>query len=198
MQRYGITDEPLVKESLTSGADIVSFSGDKLLGGPQCGIVVGSKTYVDAMKNNPLYRALRADKMTIAALEATLRVYADFNTAERGIPILAMLSLTDEALRSRAEKLYSDIQQRGGEAEVVTAKSVAGGGAVPGLELKSYAVAPISKESADELQKQLRNQQIPIIGHIENNQLLLDVRTLFLEDYEYIANKIIEIQKNST
>jgi L-seryl-tRNA(Ser) seleniumtransferase len=190
MQRYGIYDEPMATESLRNGADIVSFSGDKLLGGPQCGIVTGSKKYIDIMKNHPLYRALRADKMTIAALEATLRIYADPSAAELEIPVLTMLSMSGEVLRSRAEKLCDEIRKHGGDAEIIEAKSVAGGGAVPGLELKSYAVSPFCKKSAEEFQKQLRNQPIPIIGHIEDNRLLLDVRTIYEYDYEYIAEAV--------
>ena len=188
MQKYGIHSEPCVRQSLKDGADIVSFSGDKLLGGPQCGIIVGSKKYVDEMKKHPLYRALRADKMTIAALEATLRVYFDVKAAEREIPVLSMLSATKEELKERAEKLLELIRESGGKAEIVSCKSVAGGGSVPGLELPSYAVVPsVQGRSAEGLEKFLREQQLPIIGRIEEGKLLLDVRTIFEDDFEYVA-----------
>ena len=190
MRRYGIYGEPLVLESLRNGADVVSFSGDKLLGGPQCGIVLGGKKYIDVMKKHPLYRALRSDKMTIAALEATLRVYVDLRAAEREIPVLSMLSLTEDELRSRAEKLCDEVRRRGGNVEVVSTKSVAGCGAVPGLELNSYGIAPIGAENPEEVERYLRELPKPIIGRIENDRLLLDVRTIFEDDYGYIAENI--------
>ena len=193
VRRYGLNDEPLAKESLNSGADIVSFSGDKLLGGLQCGVILGSDKYISAMKKHPLYRAFRVDKITVAALEATLRVYGDPQAAERDIPILSMLSLKEETLLQRAENLCAEIKNRGGAAEVVGTRSVAGGGAVPGLELKSYALSILGKESMDVLEKQLRACPVPIIGRIENDRLLLDVRTLFEDDFEYIIKVLAEI-----
>jgi len=193
VRRYGLNDEPLAKESLRDGVDIVSFSGDKLLGGLQCGLILGSKKYIDMIKKHPLYRAFRADKMTIAALEATLRVYADPAAAERDIPVLSMLALTDEDLRTRAEKLCEEIRQKGGSAETVKTKSVAGGGAVPGFELDSYAVTPTGGASADENEQKLRALPVPVIGRIENDRLLLDVRTIFEDDFEYIINAVVKI-----
>jgi len=192
-QRYGLKDEPLAKESLESGADVVSFSGDKLLGGLQCGIVLGSEKLIAKMKKHPLYRAFRVDKITIAALEATLRVYKDPRLAENEIPVLSMLSISPEKLKQRAEILCEEITKRGGAAEVITTKSVAGGGAVPGLELESYAVVPISKESTDKLEEKLRELKIPIIGHIENDRLLLDVRTIFEDDFKYVISSIVSV-----
>jgi len=191
--KYGLHDEPLVKESLKKGADIVSFSGDKLLGGPQCGIIVGKKEYIAEMRKHPLYRALRADKMTIAALEATLRVYADVQVAEREIPVLSMLSQTKEILHSRAEALYEKIEELGGKVEIIETKSVAGGGSVPGLELDSYAVAPIGAMSADKMEQILRGMHVPIIGRIESDRYFIDMRTVFEDDYDYIANAVAEI-----
>jgi len=193
VHRYGLNDEPLAKDSLKNGADIVSFSGDKLLGGLQCGIILGNKKYIDKIKKHPLYRAFRVDKITIAALEATLRMYGDSQVAERDIPVLSMLSIFEEELRLRADDLCGKIQQRGGAAEVVVTKSVAGGGATPGLELSSYAVSPTGKESAEKFERELRALPVPIIGRIENDRLLLDVRTLFKEDFEYIINTVAEI-----
>ena len=193
LMRYGINDEPLAATSLEDGADIVSFSGDKLLGGPQCGVILGREKLIKALKTHPLYRALRADKMTIAAMEATLRIYADQPLAEREIPVLSMLSLTADELRSRAEKLRDKISQCGGSAEVVQAKSAAGSGSVPGLELDSYAIAPVSEKSASRIERELRELPVPIIGHIEKDRLLLDVRTIFESDYDYIADSLARI-----
>jgi len=192
VRRYGIYDEPFAAESLRSGADVVAFSGDKLLGGPQCGIVLGREPYVSTMKKNPLYRALRAGKMTIAALEATLRVYPDPRAAEREIPVLTMLSQTEETLLARADKLCEEILRRGGRTEVRRAGSVAGGGAVPVQKLDSYAISLLGEKSADEYDKELRTLDMPIIGHIEDGRFLLDVRTMFDEDFGYVAGAVAE------
>jgi len=195
VQRYGLKDEPLAKESLRDGADIVSFSGDKLLGGLQCGIILGCEEYISRMKKHPLYRAFRVDKISIAALSATLRVYKDPRLAERVIPVLSMLSISADDLKQRAEKLCDEIIKQGGAAEVVSTKSVAGGGSVPGLELDSYAVALICKESTDKVEGELRNMPTSIIGRIENDRLLLDVRTIFEEDFEYIISSVAALTK---
>jgi len=196
VRRYGLRNEPFAKESLKNGADVVSFSGDKLLGGLQCGLILGRKIYIDMMKNHPLYRALRVDKMTIAALEATLRVYADPCAAQRDIPVLAMLSLSEDELKTRANGLCDEIRKQGGSAEVVQTKSVAGGGAVPGLELASYAVAlhyTGDGRGANDIEKRLRFMSVPIIGRIENDRLLLDVRTIFCDDFGYVAKAAAEV-----
>jgi len=195
VQRYGLKDEPLAKESLKNGADIVSFSGDKLLGGLQCGIILGGAKYITSMKKHPLYRAFRVDKMTIAALEATLRVYADPIAAERDIPVLSMLSMKEDALRSRADSLCGEITRNGGAVEVISTKSVAGGGAVPGLELDSFAISPTGGGSADEIEQKLRCLSTPIIGRIENDRYLIDVRTLFEDDFEYVVNAMAEASR---
>jgi L-seryl-tRNA(Ser) seleniumtransferase len=126
-------------------------------------------------------------------MEATLRVYADLSLAEREIPVLSMLSMTEEALRSRAEKLCTEIQKNGCTVEVVKTKSVAGGGAVPGLELESYAIALTNTVSVEKQEKKLREQPVPIIGRIENDRLLLDVRTIFEDDFEYVAKAVADV-----
>jgi L-seryl-tRNA(Ser) seleniumtransferase len=190
VSKYGINSEPTVAKSLKNGADIVCFSGDKLLGGPQCGIILSSKKYIDKMKSSPMYRALRVDKQTIAALEATLRVYADPKIAELEIPVLSMLAKTESELLDTAKKLQKKVNQKGANVEIVSCISTVGGGAVPGSELKSYAIAPVTNLSANKLDTKLRSLTIPIIGHIVNNKLLIDVRTLFERDYEYIVECI--------
>jgi len=190
IKRYGIYEEPLAAQSLESGADIVSFSGDKLLGGPQCGIILGRSKFISAMKAHPLYRALRVDKMTVAALEATLRVYSDPILAEREIPVLSMLSMTEQALLARAQSLVDMIKKRGGNAEIVPAKSAAGGGAVPGLELDSYAISPPAGYDPAKAELSLRALDIPIIGRIEKDRFLLDVRTISDGDLDYVAKAV--------
>jgi len=193
IRRYGIFDEPIAVESLKSGADIVTFSGDKLLGGPQCGIVLGGDKYISIMRKHPLYRALRLDKMTIAALEATLRVYSDPLVAGREIPVLLMLSLNEETLQNRASRLCAEVIRLGGNVEVVRSKSVAGSGSAPWLTMDSYAISPAGNKKAAEYELKLREKPIPIIGHIEENRLLLDVRTMFEEDFGYIAETVASV-----
>ena len=197
VQRYGLQDEPLAKESLKNGADIVSFSGDKLLGGLQCGIILGREQYIKAMKKHPLYRAFRVDKIAIAALEATLRVYSDPIAAEQSIPVLSMLSMSKETLRLRAENLCEEIKKLGGNVEVISTKSVAGGGAVPGLELDSLAISPTGGGSADEMEQKLRRLATPIIGRIENDRFLIDVRTLFEDDIKYVVSAMAEVSRKT-
>ena len=195
VRRYGIYDEPFAPQSLKDGADVVSFSGDKLLGGPQCGIVLGRKKHISMMKTHALYRAFRADKMTIAALEATLRVHADLPAAERDIPVLAMLALSVDDLRIRAEKLLEKIKELGGSAEIIPSKSTTGGGTLPGTELDSFAIMPTGKLGADKTEEKLRLLSVPIIGHITEDRLQLDVRTMFEEDFDYIANSVADATK---
>ena len=195
LRRFGIYGEPFVVESLQSGADIVAFSGDKLLGGPQCGIVLGRESYISDMKRHPLYRALRVDKMTIAALEATLRVYPDHVAVAMEIPVISMLSLTKDSLYARARELTDEISRRGGNAEIIQVNSAAGGGSAPELKLDSYAISPAGAKSASETDSILRTMPTPIIGRIEKDRFLLDVRTLFEEDYGYIADAITGISK---
>ena len=190
LRRYGVYDEPFVAESLEDGADVVTFSGDKLLGGPQCGIILGSQRFISAMKSHPLYRAFRSDKLTIAALEATLRAYSDPLAAARDIPVLSMLSLGCDALREKADQLCALISQRGGRAVAAKGSSVAGGGAAAGLKLDSYIVALLGDKSAAAYEKALRALPTPIIGCIRDDVFSLDVRTIFAEDFENIADAV--------
>jgi len=193
VKRYGLNNEPLAIESLKNGADIVSFSADKLLGGLQCGIILGREKYISMIKKHPLYRAFRVDKIAIAALEATLRVYKDPITAEKTIPVLNMLSTPPEVIKKRACLICEKINKLGGNAEVLSTKSVAGGGATPGLDLESYAVSPIVNESIDSFENKLRDLPVPIIGRIENNRLIIDIRTVFEEDFDYLAEALAGI-----
>lgn len=194
LQKYGITDEPCVAESLSAGADIVSFSGDKLLGGPQAGIILGKEKYLSRMKKHPLYRALRVDKMTVAALEETLRAYSDIAHAERELPVLMMLSAPLELLRRKAEQLCTLLQNKGVAAEVVPSMSTVGSGAVPGGELSSFAVSLTpGSGGAAALDSRLRTLAKPIIGRIVKERCLLDVRTIFEKDLVYISDAVAEV-----
>jgi len=192
LQKYGIQDEPLVPQCVADGADIVCFSGDKLLGGPQAGLIAGKKPLIDAMKKNQLARALRIDKLTLAALEATLRAYLE-GTAEEEIPTLSMISQRWDILADRANELAKSIREHTKDcsAEVVEECGQVGGGAVPGQMLPSYIVALKPKRIyVDELEKRLRLGEPHIIARISKDRLLLDVRTLREPDARIIAERL--------
>ena len=185
----GLRDEPTVQASVKAGVDVLSFSGDKLLGGPQAGIIVGKRRCIDLLKRHPLARALRVDKLTLAALEATLQAYVD-GTALQEIPVLSMLAQTPEELRQRAESLCRRMGESGVTAEVVSTENPVGGGAVPTQTLHSFAVAVVPRDSGAALETQLR--PVPIIVRIAHDRCLLDMRTLFPADLDEILQAFRE------
>ena len=172
-----VGDEPTARQSLDAGADLVCFSGDKLLGGPQAGIVVGRADLVEALRRHPLQRALRADKLTIAALEGTLTLYLD---DPRKIPVLRMLGDDAASVQRRAQRLAELV---GGEVEETVAR--AGGGALPLAELPSYACAV-----EEELAAKLRRADPPVIAVIRDGRTLLDCRTLTDAEVDEVANAV--------
>jgi len=178
-----LREEPAVRRSVRAGAALVCFSGDKLLGGPQAGLIVGSADAVAAARAHPLARALRLDKLGFAALEATLRLYGDPETARREIPVLAMLTVDEATLRDRAERLAAAV---GGEVVAATAK--VGGGALPLLELPGPAVALAG--DAEDLAARLRAADPPVVGRIEDGRLLLDPRTLADDEIDLVARAL--------
>lgn len=192
LEQFGIRGEPTVQDAVLAGADVVSFSGDKLLGGPQAGILVGKKIYIDALKKHPLIRALRPGKMTLAALQATLCSYMEEREKE-DIPTIAMLSQSPEELREKAEKLCRILVERGVDADVAHEEDVIGGGSVPGQMLPSFAasVTPTGC-NATALAEHLRCCKKPIIARIEREKLLLCVRTIRTEDIDYVAQRTAE------
>jgi L-seryl-tRNA(Ser) seleniumtransferase len=175
-----VPDEPTVRESLEAGADLVCFSGDKLLGGPQAGIVVGRAELVERLRRHPLQRALRADKLTLAALEGTLGLYLDPGRALREVPVLRMLAEPVEAVRGRAARLASLV---GGSVEETVAR--VGGGALPLTELPSFACAV-----EEQLAARLRDSEPPVIGIVRDGRLLLDCRTLTDGEVDEVAEAI--------
>jgi L-seryl-tRNA(Ser) seleniumtransferase len=175
-----IGDEPTARASLEAGADLVCFSGDKLLGGPQAGIVVGRADLVERLRRHPLQRALRADKLSLAALEGTLGLYLDPGRARREIPVLRMLDEPIEDVRGRADRLAA---ATGGEVEETMAR--VGGGALPLAELPSFACA-----LEDELAAPLRQGEPPVIGVVRDGRLLLDCRTLAEAEVEEVAEAV--------
>lgn len=190
---FGAYAEPTVKESLKAGADLVSFSGDKLLGGPQAGIIAGSKYCIDRLKKNPLARVLRLDKMTLAALEATLRLYLNPSYAGEHIPTLRMLSERSESVRKRAEYLAKAIENvvspQCARIGLVEETGCAGGGALPMCAIKTHAVRiSFLKGNAQECETFLvQRRTIPIIGRIKKDCVVLDARTITEEDVTEIA-----------
>jgi L-seryl-tRNA(Ser) seleniumtransferase len=173
-------DEPTVAQSLRAGADLVCFSGDKLLGGPQAGILVGRADLVERLRRHPLQRALRADKLTLAALEGTLALYLDPERALAEVPVLRMLREAPETVRGRAERLA---ELTGGEVEETVAR--VGGGALPLAELPSYACA-----LEESLAEPLRRGEPPVVGIVRDGRLLLDCRTLRDDEVEETAGAV--------
>jgi L-seryl-tRNA(Ser) seleniumtransferase len=170
-------DEPTARESLEAGADLVCFSGDKLLGGPQAGIIAGRAELVERLRRHPLQRALRADKLTLAALEATLALYLDPELAAREVPVLRMLAEPVETVRARAQRLADLV---GGDVEPTVGR--VGGGALPLTELPSFACAV-----EEELAPRLRETEPPVIGVVRDGRCLLDCRTLRDEELDDVA-----------
>ncbi|HUO55477.1 MAG TPA: L-seryl-tRNA(Sec) selenium transferase [Rhodoblastus sp.] len=179
--------EPIVAESVAAGADIVAFSGDKLVGGPQAGLIVGREEAVACLRRHPLMRALRLDKVSLAALEATLHLHQDPERARRAIPTLRMLAQTEAELQTRAEKLAALIAPPA-EAEIIGSAAQAGGGALPAIDLPSRALALIVPgHSAEALARRLRLDRPAIVGRIAGERLLLDLFTLEDDDFPAIA-----------
>ncbi len=188
LRTRGLPYEPTVQEAVALGCDVVTFSGDKLLGGPQAGLIVGRARYVETVRSHPLARTVRMDKLDYAALAATLQQYVDPETAWKTLPVLQMLGLSPDALRGRAEALRTDIAVVAPAWQVSTQASVAevGGGSLPEAHLPSFAVTIRSPLPADHLEQQLRAYQPPVFSRIENDAVLLDVRTLLPGDEDVI------------
>lgn len=196
LEQFGIHDEPTVQQSVKAGVDIISFSGDKLLGGPQAGIILGKAEYIRQLKRHPLARAMRVDKMTIAALRETLYAYTDEELACREIPVLAMLGAKSHQLREKAGVLCAMLQEQGVGAQVISTQDQVGGGSVPTQLLDAWAVAiDPGRLTVDQLEEKLRLRPLPIIGRITHEQYILDVRTLMERDFPYIAQTAGEVVK---
>ncbi len=186
LSRYGLPPEPLVQDSISSGADLVTFSGDKLLGGPQAGVVVGNKDLVSLIRSNQLARILRVDKFTVAALEATLQLYLDEDMAISDIPVWQMLTAGKEELKKRAKKIARNLADVFGNSSisVVEGMSKVGGGALPTVELPTSLVAiNVNKEhfNVEKYTKKLRTGNPPVILRLKQNTMLIDPRTITVE-----------------
>jgi L-seryl-tRNA(Ser) seleniumtransferase len=189
-EQFGLEHEPMPQESVRDGADVVCFSGDKLLGGPQAGIVLGRQSLVQRLSSAPLARALRVDKMTLAALEATLRHYLK-EEAIAALPVWAAISEPLDSVRARAQTVASQLQAAGIAADVVATEATVGGGSLPGEVLPSYGVAvDPSPWSAAKLAELLRLAHPPVISRIESEKVVLDMRTVVRGQEAVLAEKV--------
>ena len=192
MSAYGL-NEPNIPASLATGIDVMLFSGDKLLGGPQAGIIVGKKKYIKAMKKHPLARAMRVDKMTFAALEATLMKYRDPKVALRDIPVLNMISASGEEMRAKAERLADAIKRVSPalSLELVPVEDQIGGGSAPMVRLPGWAVSvKDGMKSADRTERKLRKAEVPVVARINEDRLLLCVRTIAEDELQTVAEAL--------
>src|SRR5439155_17579322 len=177
-----------VAEALASGVDAVAFSGDKLLGGPQAGILLGTKAAIEACRTDPIARAVRADKFTLAALEATLALYRDPETARREVPVLRMLTDDVEEIRRRAEALRTGV---GESADLTEGESEVGGGSFPGAKLKTWLVRLTPpRQTADSLAQRLREGDPPVVARIEADRVVLDARTILPSQHDSVIRAV--------
>ncbi len=179
LRPYGISDEPLVQDSLSAGVDLVTFSGDKLLGGPQAGVIAGRPALVEKVRKNPLFRALRVDKMTYAALAATLRSYLSERLDD--LPVARMIRLKKEEITRRAQAFVAAAKtgRHGLSLDLVDGESVIGGGSTPGQTLPTTLVAVTHPRlGAKDLERRFRSSNLPVVVRVEDNRVLLDLRTV--------------------
>ncbi|MHB8953991.1 MAG: L-seryl-tRNA(Sec) selenium transferase [Pirellulaceae bacterium] len=199
--RYAMTGEPRPQESIRVGADLVLFSGDKLLGGPQCGIIVGKRACIDKINQHPLARALRVDKLTLAALAATLRLYQDPDTVEQRVPLLTLLATPLENLRNRAERLAPQLAACAAVtgAEPYQDITFLGGGSMPTQQIPTWCLALTpAHESVDTLAARLRKGHPAVCGRVQNNRLLLDLRTVFARQDSLLVKALQALAPSET
>ncbi len=189
----GLRDEPSVQESVAAGVDLVCFSGDKLLGGPQSGIIVGRAALVDRLSHHPLMRALRVDKLTLAALEATLMEYVA-GREKASVPVQRMLHASAEAIEERVQKVAEQLANQGWRVALVSGSSAVGGGSAPGVSLPTVLLA-IERDglSPDDLESALRSLDPPVIARIEADRVVLDLRTVLEEQDELLGKLLSEL-----
>lgn len=198
---FGLLKEPTVQETVATGADVITFSGDKLLGGPQAGIIVGRRSILDEIKQNPITRALRLDKLTLAALETTLRHYRNMDDAIVSIPTLRMLTLPIHEVEAEAKALGKMLESIGDarmSVKLINTSSRAGGGSLPLLKLPSKGVgAIISGISANTIESHMRSHDPPVIGRIEEDVFIMDVRTILDDELPIIKNAFENMLKRA-
>jgi len=190
LDAHGLTGEPTASAALASGATLLLMSGDKLLGGPQAGIILGASSVVAKLRKNPFARAMRVDKLTLSALEATLRLYLEPERALREIPVLVMLTESVAEVESRARAVARTLSEGGVGAEVVATSSSVGGGAFPTAEIPSSAI--VLAGNAAELEEKLRRADPPVIGRISDGKLLLDLRTVLAREHAILCRAVLQ------
>lgn len=192
LTEYGLPYEPTVQQAVRAGMDVVTFSGDKMLGGPQAGIITGRKEYIDKMRKNPLTRAIRIDKLTLAALEGTLRLYTDKELALAEVPVLRMLTYNGEELGKRARRLGMRLKKSIGAMAAIGIEdefSEVGGGSMPLHKMPTKVVAVKPKAvSLVGLEEKLRAYKVPVISRIVRDRLLLDVRTIMDDEFKVVES----------
>lgn len=208
LETYGLAHEPTVQEMLKKGADLVCFSGDKLLGGPQAGIITGKKSLIEELEHYPLMRAIRLDKCLIAALEVTFREYLDEERAIKNIPVMRMIARTAEELEKQAEEVLEKLKVYNGGTSMIEAGninfylqtepsiSMVGGGSLPGETMESWAVTMEPEGiSCDVLSKKMRELEVPVIAYTKNDKLWLDMRTILPEEVELLVKSLEMVMK---
>ncbi|GAB6157792.1 L-seryl-tRNA(Sec) selenium transferase [Desulfotomaculum varum] len=197
LAKYGLPVEPSVQDTVAAGVDVVTFSGDKLLGGPQAGIIVGKRKYIEKMKQNPLTRAVRINKFTVAALEATLRDYLDAERVLEKIPTLKMLTEPAQSIYQRAETLVAELRPKlttRVELKIVQGYSQVGGGSMPTAELPTFLMSCVPAQmSADELAQRLRQTDPAVVGRLQDGCFLLDLRTVQPDEIDLLAAVMADI-----
>ncbi|MBQ3577840.1 MAG: L-seryl-tRNA(Sec) selenium transferase [Firmicutes bacterium] len=196
LKGYGL-DEPVVPQAIKDGADLVLFSGDKLLGGPQAGIIAGRKCFIDAMKKHPLARVMRLDKMTLAGLEETFRQYRDPAQAMKNIPVLQMITAPSDDIKYKAQRFALKLAQENplvADFSVVKGIGRVGGGSAPMLNIDTWAVAVSPREiTVDEMASKLRHWSVPVICHIQDGLVLLDMRTVTDDELSTLAKAVSDV-----
>ena len=196
--KYGLEYEPTVQDSIKAGVDIVSFSGDKLLGGPQAGIIVGKKKYIDKMKKNPLTRAFRIDKFTATVLEMIFHEYLNEENAIKNIPVLSLITKDIKEIEKSAKKLYAKLSNLKDAADIKVEDTLSqiGGGSLPTEKIKSKCISIVPKNiSTASLEEQLRLNENPVVARISDDKLIIDMRCILEDEIEILAEKIINILK---
>lgn len=198
LSKYGLEYEPTVQDSIKAGVDIVSFSGDKLLGGPQAGIIVGKKKYIDKMKKNPLTRAFRIDKFTATILEMIFHEYLNEEDAIKNIPVLSLITKDLKEIEKNANDLFNKIENLKNMADINVEDTLSqiGGGSLPAERIKSKSVTIMPKNiSTQSLEAKLRAGKNPVVGRISEEKLILDMRTVLEDEIDILAQKLIDILK---
>jgi L-seryl-tRNA(Ser) seleniumtransferase len=196
VRKLGLSYEPTVQDVLKSGVDVVSFSGDKLLGGAQAGIILGRRELLQRIKRHPLNRALRIDKMTLAVLEATLVYYLEESLAFKEIPVWKLLSQPKEAIKAKAKELVKIMEHKNfkGKLTIIEDEAEVGGGALPLQRLPTYCVkVSVKGLSAEEIDRRMRSFAVPVVGRIKKDAYLLDMMTVFEEEIPQVAENLLKL-----